>query len=155
MTGGHGWHDEGGFVAGAESLIFGVLIFVLGTLVVVNAWGVIDAKFATSAAAREAVRAVVESDGTSPHATARQAASQALSGHGRDTAGMGVVPRWSGSFDRCEEVGYRVEVTVPALAVFGGVSVGSFTVGSEHYELVEPYRSGLDVDVDEGVTCAF
>ena len=47
---------EQGFVAGGEVLPFGVLIFVLGTLLLVNAWAVIDAKFAVSSASREAAR---------------------------------------------------------------------------------------------------
>jgi hypothetical protein len=54
------WSGDDGFAGGLEALVFGVLIFVIGTLLVVNAWAVVDAKFATSSAAREAVRAAVE-----------------------------------------------------------------------------------------------
>ena len=42
-------------------LPFGVLIFVVGSLLIANAWAVVDAKLATTAAAREAARAYVES----------------------------------------------------------------------------------------------
>ena len=45
-----------------EVLPFGFLMFVSVTLLLANAWAVIDAKLAVSAAAREAVRAYVESD---------------------------------------------------------------------------------------------
>ncbi len=41
-------------------LPFGVLIFVVGALLVTNAWGVVDAEIAADAAAREAVRTYVE-----------------------------------------------------------------------------------------------
>jgi hypothetical protein len=49
--------DEGGAVGGLEVLPFGLLIFVVGILLVVNAWAVVDAKLAAEAAAREAARA--------------------------------------------------------------------------------------------------
>ncbi|MGV3758684.1 MAG: hypothetical protein ACO1PW_03960 [Actinomycetota bacterium] len=45
-----------GQVAGIEAIPFGLLIFVLGGLLLANAWAVVDAKLATDAAAREAVR---------------------------------------------------------------------------------------------------
>src|SRR5690606_2186473 len=42
---------ERGQVAGIEALPFGLLIFVAGTLLVVNIWGVVDTKFAADTAA--------------------------------------------------------------------------------------------------------
>ena len=42
---------------GMEVIPFGLLTFVVGALLVANAWAVIDAKMAVSAAAREATRA--------------------------------------------------------------------------------------------------
>ncbi len=149
--------DEGGFVAGAEALVFGVLIFVIGTLIVVNAWGVIDAKFATSAAAREAVRAAVESDpGDDLTARAEQAARSTLEGYGRDATGFGLTALGATTLERCAEVGFEVEVTVPGVMLLGDMALGQFQVSSSHYELVEPYRSGLSVDGPEaGVSCVF
>lgn len=149
--------DQEGFVAGAEALIFGVLVFVIGTLIVVNAWGVIDAKFATSAAAREAVRAVVESSpGDDLQLRAERVAVSTLRGYGRSDSEVGVTPLGVTTLERCAEVGYEVSVTVPAVAFVGGMAVGDYTVSSRHYELVEPYRSGLPLeDTEAGVTCVF
>ena len=149
----HGAQD--GFVAGAEALILGVLIFVIGTLIVVNAWGVVDAKFATSAAAREATRAVVESTpGSDLQATAESVARSTLAGHGRRGAGMQVTPVGASALSRCAEVGYEVAITVPAIAFVGDAALGEFRVSSRHYELVDPYRSGLEVDDrEQGVSC--
>ncbi|MBA2283441.1 MAG: hypothetical protein H0W25_19710, partial [Acidimicrobiia bacterium] len=48
--------DERGQMGGIEALPFGLLIFVVGALLVANAWAVIDAKLAVTAAAREAAR---------------------------------------------------------------------------------------------------
>jgi hypothetical protein len=150
-----GLRDEGGFVAGAEALVFGVLIFVIGTLVVVNAWSVIDAKFATSAAAREATRAAVAAaPGTDLNAVAEAAARSTLEGYGRDATGAVVRPVGATTLERCAEVGYVVEISVPAAAFVGVAAPASFTVTGRHHELVDPYRSGLPVpDPAEGGSC--
>ncbi|GGI05619.1 hypothetical protein [Egicoccus halophilus] len=146
---------EAGFVAGLESLAFGVLVFVLGTLAVVNAWAVIDAKFATSAAAREAVRAAVESpDAGAQPARAEAAARAALAGHGLEHPAQ-IVPVVVG-LARCQEVAYRVRTEVPALLLPGITArVRPFVVSSEHREVVDPYRSGLAVTQGEAPACGF
>lgn len=159
---------EDGFVAGAEALIFGVLIFVIGTLIVVNAWSVVDAKFATSAAAREAARAVVETATGPEHlAVARDAARRTLDDYGRPAASMTVTsvgpaelvtsgPGPTG-FRRCTEVGYEVEILVPAIAFIGSASIGEFRVSSQHHELIDPYRTGRPLapeEIEQGVACA-
>lgn len=146
---------EAGFVAGLEALAFGVLIFVLGTLVVVNAWGVVDAKFAASAAAREAVRAAAEaSDLDQQGPLARAAAAQALDGHGVDE-GAEVQPLRVG-LTRCQEVAFRVRIEVPVLILPGLTErVAPFVVVAEHREVVDPYRSGLAVVQGEVPDCGF
>jgi hypothetical protein len=140
---------EGGFVAGAESLLFGVLIFVIGTLIVANAWGAIDAKFATSAAAREATRAAVEAaPGADLQAVATSAAIMTLDGHGRTSRpGFSVTSVGANQLVRCAEVGFAVQIEVPVVALPGiNRTLTSFRVRSEHRELVDPYRSGLPVE---------
>jgi hypothetical protein len=144
--------DEDG-VAGLEALAFGVLIFVFGTLVVVNAWGVVDAKMATTAAAREATRAVVESDGTTDlGALAGSVAAGTLAGHGRDPDRL-TATALTGSLARCARV--RVEVTyrVPTIQVplLGGFGDAGIEVRGTHTEVVDPFRSGLAGEAD----CAF
>ena len=42
------WRDERGQVGNVEVLPFGVLIFVVGALLVSNAWAVIDARMAVA-----------------------------------------------------------------------------------------------------------
>lgn len=149
---------QDGFVAGAEALVLGVLVFVVGTLIVVNAWGVVDAKFATAAAAREATRAVVESRPDADlQAVAEAAARATLDGHGRGGAAPSVTAVGEGALRRCAEIGYEVAVTVPAVAAVGEAALGEFQVTSRHYELVDPYRSGLgltDRERERGASCA-
>ncbi len=64
--------------AGLEAVLFGVLVFVLGTMLVVNAWAVVDAKLAATSAAREAARSYVEAPTAQvADADARRAAEEA------------------------------------------------------------------------------
>lgn len=148
--------DEAGFTAGLEALAFGVLVFVFGTLVVVNAWAVVDAKFATSAAAREAVRAVVQVERTDLTATqlevrAARAARQAFVAHGY--VASPVLTDTTLGLSRCATVAVTVELEVAATVVPGLVAPATYPVRSSYAEVVDPFRSGLEGDgVDD---CGF
>lgn len=142
---------EDGFVAGAEALLFGVLVFVFGTLLVLNGWAVIDTKFATSAAAREAVRAAVEAEvGADLAAVGDAAARTTLTSHGRTAASATVVPLRAVQ-ERCAEVRFRVTVDVPMTIVPGFAGRPTVAVSSDYAEVVDPYRSGLPA----GGRCGF
>jgi hypothetical protein len=119
--------DERGQVGGVEGLFFGVAVFVLGTLVVANAWGVIDAKMAASSAAREATRSFVESS----------------AGYGRSADKMRFEAE-EAELRRCARVTLRVEYPVPLITipVLGRYGTG-FTARARHSEVVDPFRSGL------------
>lgn len=137
--------DESG-QGGIEGLTFGFAIFVLGTLVVANAWAVIDAKTAAVGAAREATRAFVEAPmarSDDPMEHARQAAQDAMAGMGRDARRVELVPEVV-ELRRCGTVTLRVEYPVPMLTVpvVGRFGRG-FVATGRHTELIEPFRSGL------------
>lgn len=127
-------------------MVFGVLIFVFGTLVLANAWGLIDAKLAAGSAAREATRAFVESRTDSSAAAlaeAESAARDALAGYGRDPDRMVLVPE-TAVLQRCARVSVRVEypvplITIPAIGRYGR----GFTAVGRHSEIVDPFRSGV------------
>lgn len=139
-----GGADESGQVGGIEGVIFGVLVFVLGTLVVVNVWGVVDAKLAAASAAREAARTYVEaSTSGAGWAAARQAAKDAIEGHGRRWERT-TMPPPSGEFARCSRITVEVRYLVPLVAVplLGQHGTG-LTVAARHSEVVDPFRSGL------------
>ena len=125
--------NEDGFVAGAEGMAFGVLVFVIGLLVVVQGWSVIDARAATGAAAREAARTFVESDDPdSAWTDAQDAAREAMTGYGRDGDELRFVNE-PPVLTRCERVTVVVEYDVAGLTVTG-----------RHSEIVDPYRSALE-----------
>jgi len=136
---------DSGQVGGIEALPFGLLIFVVGSLLIANAWAVVDAKFATDAAARQAVRTFVEGD---EEATARDeaiaAGLAAIESHGRDPDRASIAPIGGLSLTRCARITFAVEYHVPALSLpFIGGYGDAFHVRSTHSELVDPYRNGV------------
>ncbi|MET0728592.1 MAG: hypothetical protein ABWZ76_09885 [Acidimicrobiales bacterium] len=135
-----------GQVGGIEAIPFGVLVFVLGTLLIANAWAVVDAKFATDAAARQAARTFVEATDVDAAFTDADAAGRAaIDAHGRDAARADVVPVGRFTLARCERATFEVSYEVPALSLplIGGYGRAPFRVRSRHSELVDPFRTGL------------
>ncbi|MHB1486668.1 MAG: hypothetical protein ACYCS7_06665 [Acidimicrobiales bacterium] len=140
-----GWRHRGesGQLGGLEALVFGVMIFVLGTLVIANAWAVIDVKMQLAGAARQGVRAFIQAaPGSDPLAVATRAARMALVAQGGDPTRM--VVSATGTLSRCNRVTLTVSYRVPLITVplLGGFSHG-FTDSARDSELVDPYRSGL------------
>lgn len=142
----HRCRGDAGQVGGIEVLPLGFFIFVAVTLLLVNAWGVIDAKLATTAASREAVRAFVEApDHLSAVAAADQRANEALAAYGRsgDRATV-AAPILADGFVRCARVTLTVSYDVPALVIpFLGGFGDVITVRSTSTELIDPFRDGL------------
>lgn len=133
---------DGGFVGGAEGILFGVVIFVFGLLLMFNAWAVVDAKMATSSAARETARTYVESDG-SPDAAIAAGRNAFEAGSNFDVAGLSA-PSIDGVFRRCGRITVSYRYTVPAISLPGGFGWGQgFEVAASHSEIVDPFRSGL------------
>jgi hypothetical protein len=136
--------DESGFAGGAEGLVFGLAVFVVGTLLAGNAWAVVDTKLAADEAARQAVRTYVEAPNAAAAAGgAIQSADAALTDFGRDPS-RASLSLASSSFGRCErvtiEVRYRAAfVQLPLLGKLGAAE----TVTARHSEIIDPYRTGL------------
>ena len=135
---------EAGFVGGFEGLLFGLLLFVAGTLLIGYAWAVVDTKSAAEEAARQAARTYVQAPSPAFAASsAQQAADAALAGYGRDPA-RAAVTLVAGSFVRCQRITISVAYPAPLLLLPFVGRVGSGTiVRAEQSELVDPYRSGL------------
>ena len=135
--------DQRGQVAGFEMVVFGLLVFVVGVLVIANAWAVVDARIAVGDAARQAARAFVQApDPTTAPGAAVGAARAALVAEGRDPERMSVVV--NGTLARCQRI--TVEVTYPvALVALPWVNAlhRTMTVRATESELVDPYRNGL------------
>ena len=139
-------HGDRGQVGGIEALPFGLLVFVLGSLLIANAWAVIDAKFATDAAARQAARTFVEAtDETAAVTAAVEAGRAAIAGHGRDPDRAVIGPVGGFALARCARATFEAVYEVPALSIplIGGYGTAPFRVRSSHSEVVDPFRSGL------------
>lgn len=140
----HGDRSERGAVGGIEVLPFGLLVFVAGTLLIANAWAVVDAKLAVESAAREAGRAYSEAeDLSSAEASADAAARAAIEGTGRDPNNLELgdnAPRYV----RCAVVEHTAAYRVPSLTIpfVGGFGDGT-TVRGRHREVIDPFVAGL------------
>ncbi|KAA0235962.1 MAG: hypothetical protein JJLCMIEE_00609 [Acidimicrobiales bacterium] len=141
---------EAGQVGGIEVLPFGILIFVVGALFLMNAWMVIDTKLAADTAAREFVRTYVEQDDPdSAWFLAQTAAAEALSSYGKDPARMELAPSTPHGmppFAPCRRIEMTVRYTVPAIDLPFVSGLGSHTVEATHVGFVDPYRGGVQRD---------
>jgi hypothetical protein len=135
---------DGGFAGTLAGVSLGFLVFLAGTLMIANAWGVVDTKSATTEAARAAARSYVQaSDPAAAAEDATNAAASALSGFGRSPA-RARITLVSGTLSRCARVTFAVSYPAPLLVLPFVGSLGSAeTVRSVNSQLVGPYVSGL------------
>lgn len=135
--------SEEGFVGGLEGIVFGLLIFVAGTLLVAWAWAVVDTKLVMVRAAEQAARYfAVASTPSQAWSEASSAAEAVVASSGRNPA-LARVRLSSGAFRRCERVRITVAYPAPLLDVpFVGPVGGGGWVQGQGSELVLPYRSG-------------
>lgn len=141
--------DERGQVAGVEAIAIGLVIFTAGSLLVLNAWAVVDARLMVATAAREAVRAAVEApNAETAQRRADDAARASAVGHGQDADRLDVRSNSldGTGFRRCAPISVTVGYEVPALALPWASGLGhAFTVRATHEGIVDPYRDG-DLD---------
>ena len=130
-------------------LPFGILIFVVGSLLIANAWAVIDAKLATTAAAREAARSYVESTLRDDRARTRRRGPPRR--RSRATAATPTGCAWSSSRTVASPAaaGSRSSppTRYPAISLPFGIGFGGpIEVRTRHSEIIDPLRSGLPAE---------
>ncbi len=143
---------EDGAVAGLEALAFGVLVFVIGTLLIANLWAAIDGRSAADGAARAAARAVISAGPDGDHdAVAVAAATAAMAAHGLPPDREPDV-ELTGTYARCAVIEVTVAHAVPLVVLpTVGVRAPAVTVRATHAAVVDPYVSGLPAAT--GVPC--
>lgn len=143
--------DDRGQVAGIEAIPFGLLLFAIGSLMIANAWAVIDTKMAVAAVAREAARAYVESpDHASGMAAVTGMSADVIRDYGRDPDKLALPPPTADGdpdgqpFERCVRVTFTASYPVPAISLplAGGFGTG-FTVKASYSEVIDPYRNSV------------
>ena len=135
-------------MGGLEVLPFGILIFVVGSLLVANAWAIIDAKLATNTAAREAARSYVEATSAATGAdAATRAAEETIANYGRNPDRLGLELEQDGRFARCTRVTFVASYEIPAISLPFGIGFGGpVEVRTRHSEIIDPLRSGLPAE---------
>lgn len=135
-----------GQAGGFEAVAFGLLIFMIGSLVVTSAWAAIDVKLAVNAASRDAARAYVEApDAESAWVRADAAARAAIAGQGRDPARLHdvTIEPLGAPYGRCVRMVAVVAYPMPVLSLpWVGTLGDGIVIRASHSELVDPYRSG-------------
>lgn len=148
--------SERGAVAGLEGVMFGLLVLLAGTVLVVNAWSVLQTRRTLDGAAREYLRAYTQAD--SP-AQARLAANLALDEVLRGERGRGtditVTAPDPALFGPCASASVTLATTVPAARLPFVGTMASTEVVVDHTELVDAHRemtTGAAYD-PEGTPC--
>ena len=145
------FRGDDGQVGGIEAIPFGLLVFVAGSLLIANAWAVVDAKFATDAAAHQAARTFAESEAAGDAVErAVEAGLAAIDGHGRSRSNATITAAEGTTFRRCERVTFIATYRLPALTVpfLGGLGDG-IDVSSRASEVVDPFRAGVPGEIEE------
>ena len=127
-----------------EVLAPAVLVGLAGTLLLVQAWAVLDARLAVQGAAHAAGRAyVAEARPASAATRAHEAASLAYAGAGQDPRALRLeIVAPPGAVQRCAVVRFIAVASVPSLRLpFLGRFGPPVTVRGRDAQLVEPFRA--------------
>jgi len=147
--------SERGVVGGAEGLLFGMLILVGGTLMIVSAWAVLDRRMALDAAAREYLRSYTEQpDQMSAERAGRSAALQVLGARSTNTGNVSILVETTNGFGPCAMATVQLTSSVRWLKVpfMQSDSAGDHTtITVTHDELIDAHReviasAGYDPD---------
>lgn len=132
--------DERAMVAGLDGLVFGALILLAGTVLIVNAWSVIDTRLALDGAAREYLRAYTEAgDPTTALADGQRAARASLAGRGQ-RLDVDLRPPDAGRFGPCALAQVEMRAAVPAARLPFIGAFGTTVVRVSHTELIDAHR---------------
>ncbi len=135
--------DERGAIGGAEMLPLGFLVFVVGSIMILNAWTVVDSWMAVSTAAREGARVYVESDPLDAWPNAEARISEVMEEYGRGERALPPTAPALADYERCAVVtitaSYELAfITVPFVGGIGSLDV----IEARHSERIDPYRAG-------------
>ena len=132
---------ERGVVAGLDGLVFGMLVMVAGTLLIVNAWAVVDSRTALDGAAREYLRSYTRAgDPGTARSSGAAAVTAFLAGRGMDPAAVRTAHPDPTTFGPCAAATVELSLVVPVARVPFVGGFGSTTVHVTGTELVDAHR---------------
>lgn len=142
---------QAGVLAGSDGLLFGMLVMVAGSLLVLHLWATVDARAALDAAAREYLRTYTEQVDAAEAATAAErAARDALRARGATWTDASIEAPAPAAFGPCAPATVTMAVELPAVTLPFLDGLGARTVTVEHTELIDAHRelaagSGYDL----------
>ncbi|MEI7887439.1 MAG: hypothetical protein WCJ04_08610 [Actinomycetes bacterium] len=133
--------NERGAVGGGEGVIFGMLILVAGTLVILNLWSVLNTRMALDAAASEYLRTYTEQQNFfQARVVGEAAARESLTQRGISPSRVAIQPTEPEGFGPCAQAEVQLSTQVPWIRVpFIGGS-GTTTVRVTQSELIDAHR---------------
>jgi hypothetical protein len=138
-------HGERGQAAGIETIPLGVLVFISGTLLIVNAWAIVTNRSTADSLAREYLRAYTkESSRPDALAAGQRVVDAILHAHGipRGRARIEPPTQWLA----CAPAIVTVHLSVPEVrAPFLG-GFGTTEIVVTHRDRLDGYRAGLPTD---------
>ncbi|MEZ5320650.1 MAG: hypothetical protein R2698_00920 [Microthrixaceae bacterium] len=130
--------DESGQAAGLETVPMGVLVFVTGVLLAVNAWAVVDTRTGLDSAAYSYLRAYTAAS-TRGEAVAAGIAAATASMGGRTATTRLRIEAPAEPFGPCLPATVTLRMTVPAVRVPFLGTLGETTVTATETDMVQPY----------------
>jgi hypothetical protein len=148
-------HGEHGQAAGIETLPFGVLVFIAGTLLVVNAWAVVTNRATADSIAREYLRSYTK-ETSRPAAldAGRRVVDAIVASRGLPPGRVHVDPPTA--WGACAVATVTVHLTVPDIhAPFLG-DLGTHQITVIHRDRIDAYRRGVasTASGQDGTPCA-
>lgn len=144
---------QAGMVAGADGLLFGMLILLAGSLAFANIWSIVDTRAALDAAAREYLRTYTEQrDPSTATADAERAARAVLDSRGTPLRSLRIDAPLPDEFGPCAMAAVGLEATVAAARLPFLDQLAERTVSVEARELIDPHKevsTGERYDADD------
>ncbi len=133
--------NQSGFVAGTESLAFGMLILVAGAILIVNAWSMVDSRITLDAAAREYLRSYTEaSDPYTATTRGRSALLRVIDGRAALVEGLRMQEPDQASFGPCAPALLELSVDVPSIRMPFVGDFGAHQMEVRHVELINAHK---------------
>ncbi|MCX6524047.1 MAG: hypothetical protein NTX58_04650 [Actinobacteria bacterium] len=132
---------ERGAVGGGEGVIFGMLILVAGTLVILNLWAILDARMALDTAASEYLRTYTEQQYFfQARVVGEAAAKDSLTQRGLSPYRVSIQASEPQGFGPCAVAVVQLTTQVPWVRVPFLAGAGSTTVRVTQTELIDAHR---------------
>lgn len=149
--------SERGVVAGGEGLVFGVLILLAGSLVLINIWAMVDTRAALDAATREYLRTYTEqSSSGEARLLGEISARNSLRLRGSHTQDLSIEVDQPAGFGPCSAVTVRISATVRWFKVPFLTSFGDARLTAQNRELIDASREVTpDASYDPTATACY